>query len=147
VKNIAQIKVINDALTREKERFMGELARINIHLENKLNTLHRFMEYIKDYNENANYSMSRTIPALNRNLDSFSKKLQQLILVEEKEVEKLTALRAQKIKHIEEIEQKIKVMDHFETIAVTEKQSRMERSEQAGLDELNSIKHSRGEYE
>jgi len=147
MKNIAQIKVINNALNKEREKFLFELARINLFIENKLNTLRKFMDYMRDYTEGESFNLSRSIPSLNRNLNSFSTKIQQIILMEEKEIERLLYLKGQKLKNIAEIEQKIKVMDHFEDVAITERHVRMENHEQSSMDELNSIKHTRGDYE
>jgi hypothetical protein len=124
MKNIAQIKVINNALSKEREYLLNELAQVTTHLDGHLKTLNKFMNYLREYNE-----------------------LHQIILIEQKEIEKLQVLQKDKLKKIQEIEQKIHVMDHFEDVAVTEKRVRQDKSEQSNLDELNSLKHSRGDYE
>ncbi len=41
----------------------------------------------------------------------------------------------------------MKAMDHFEATAVAEKREKLEKSEQSNMDELNSIKYMRGDYE
>ncbi len=147
MKNIAQIKVINNALSKERDRFMSELVKVNAYLENKMTTLKKFTDYLREYADSESFSLSRSVPALSRNMNSFSQRIQEIIMAEEKEVEKLVKLKNEKIKNIEELDRKMKAMDHFEATAMTEKREKSEKSEQSNIDELNSIKHTRGDYE
>jgi len=146
MKNIAQIKVINNALGKERDKFMSELVKVNAYLENKMATLKKFTD-LREYAESESFSLSRSVPALSRNMNSFSQRLQEIILAEEKEVEKLVKLKNEKIKNIEEVDRKMKAMDHFEATAVAEQREKFEKTEQSSIDELNSIKHTRGDYE
>ncbi len=100
MKNIAQIKVINNALGKERDKFMSELVKVNAYLETKMTTLKKFTDYLREYSESESYSLSRSVPALSRNMNSFSLRLQQIIMAEEKEIEKLVNLKNEKIKNI-----------------------------------------------
>lgn len=147
MKDIGQIKMIGHALSQEKENFMRELGRINSNLDSKRATLQKFIGYMQDYSEGENFSASRSIPSLNKNLDSFAKRIREIIISEEKEIERLLKLKEQQISRIEELEQKIRAMSLFEERAVTDKRQTQEKTEQAGMDDLTSTRHSRGKHD
>ncbi len=71
MKNINQVKTIHTALTREKERLMGELTRLNLHINRKVESVKKIMAYYRDYSEGNHLDLSKTVPILSKNLDFF----------------------------------------------------------------------------
>jgi flagellar biosynthesis chaperone FliJ len=147
MKNINQVKTIHTALTREKERLMGELTRLNLHINRKVESVKKIMAYYRDYSEGNHLDLSKTVPILSKNLDFFSSRMLEIIKIEENEIANLMKHRGSKLSEIEKIENKIRLMNHFSDKITAEVNLQRETQEQMNLDELTTIKHTRGNHE
>jgi flagellar biosynthesis chaperone FliJ len=147
MKNIRQIEMINKALSKEKEKFVYELSKINIYIARKIELLKKIIAYQKDYSEPNKFNITHSIPLLNKNLESFTNQIKQLINTEEKEINNLQQIRMDKLKELEKVEQKIKVMEQFERKINIEKMNQLENKEQRSIDEMAANKHTRNDYE
>ncbi|GEM_PF-5998074 len=71
----------------------------------------------------------------------------EIIKIEENEIANLMKHRGSKLSEIEKIENKIRLMNHFSDKITAEVNLQRETQEQMNLDELTTIKHTRGNHE
>jgi hypothetical protein len=147
MKDKQQINTIQQALSSQKELLVANVSNINMTINKKLVVLKKFIEYQKEYTEAEQFRISRSIPTLVRNLEVFTGKIAHLIRLEEKEVEDLVKKRYAKLEEILKIEQKLKLMQHFLTVIQSEQDYELSKMEQRVIDDMASIKYSRGDYE
>lgn len=145
MKDIKQIHTIHAALSKEKEKFMAELAKINQMIDNKLLNIQRMTIYQKEYGNTEYLKLSKVIPSLSKNLEAFSGKISDMIQQGEKDVDMLKNSRKTILQTIEKIDNKIRLMDLFADKARIETMLLSERREQVTMDDLASLKHVRGE--
>lgn len=143
--NDRQILLINKALRTQRDSCLSELSKINRFIEKKLANIKKIMLYQNEYSSNDNLKLSKTIPALHKNFNLFNKKIDKVIEIEEIEIEKLKKTQKSMLDKIEELNQKIKVMNQFKERSDLQKRMESEKKEQKFLDELTSTKQSRGQ--
>ncbi len=143
--NDRQILLINKALRSQRDSFLSELTKINRFIEKKLANIKKIMLYQNEYSSNDNLKLSKTIPALHKNFNLFNKKIDKVIEIEEIEIENLKKTQKTMLDKIEELNQKIKVMNQFKEKSDLQKRMESEKKEQKYLDELTSTKHIRGQ--
>ena len=147
MKNLKQVTLIQAALTRERDKLLMELSKINAFLRKKTDSLSKVLAYQKEYAEGVHLKVTRTIPILHKNLDFFSGKIKEIIMTEEKEIAKLINVQKTKLKQIEAVDQKVKLMSSFSASILSELALQSENSEQSGIDDLSATKQSRSDYE
>lgn len=147
MRDIRQIQLISKALIKEKEKNLHELAKINLSIEKKIATITKMEIYQKEYANSENLTLSRCVPALNKNLYLFSKTIADVIYQAEIEVINMKKIRASLLSSIEEIDNKINLMNVFDDRIKREAQTKADKLEQTGLDDLSSIRHIRGNHE
>ncbi|VVC77111.1 hypothetical protein AQUSIP_24380 [Aquicella siphonis] len=147
MKNLSQISVVNDALHRQREALMTDLRRINVHIRKKEDSLQKIIAYQNEYTNGTHLSISRSVPVLSKNLDSFTKKMNDIIHAEEMEIGKLMKARGEKLKQIEALDNKLKIMTHFSENIRLEQAIKTENIEQMIMDEMSVNKRSRGDNE
>jgi hypothetical protein len=147
MKNLKQVQTIHGALTKEKNRLCSELINLNLHINKKVDSLKKILEYHHEYAEGNHLNFSRSIPALNKNLDFFANRMLVIVNLEEKEIAILEKHKSAKLNEIEVVENKIKLMNHFSGMIIAETNMKQETMEQLTLDDLSSMKSTRGDYE
>lgn len=147
MKNLQQIKVIHTALNKEKDKILSEVGKINILIKNKKESIKKILSYQGEYADEKKFLLSKSIPILNKNLNTFKGKLNNIILNEENEIEKLIKIRAEKFIKIEEIDRKLELMDGFKVRREGELAYELQQLDQAESDELSSAKQIRESHE
>lgn len=147
MKNLKQVKLIEGVLHQEREKLLMELSKINTYLNKKIFSMQKVIAYQKEYAEGVHLNVTRSIPMLHKNLDFFSGKMKDIILVEEREIQKMVTIQQNKLKEIELIDKKVKLMSVFSKSIVSEMVMKMESYEQSSIDDLSATKQSRGGYE
>lgn len=147
MKNIQQIVLIMSILQKEKNKRLFELARISSAIHKKIETIKKMSTYESDYANADNFKFSRSIPLLHKNLQTFSRKIVKIIEIESSEVERLKESRDKVLKDIDQLDHKIKIMQHFYDVIKTEKFLANEKLDQAFLDELSSTISFRGQHD
>lgn len=147
MKNLNQVQLIENALNKEREKLLMELSRINTYLNKKIESIKKVVAYQKEYAEGVHLNATRSIPMLHKNLDFFSNKMKDIIIVEEREIQKLKTIQQNKLKEIELIDNKVKLMSAFSESILSEMAVKLESAEQSGIDDLSATKQSRGDYE
>lgn len=147
MKNIDQVKTIHSALTKEKEKLMSDLLRLNLNINKKMESVKKILAYYQDYSQGNHLSLSRSVPALNRNLDFFSNRMLEIIRMEENEIANLVKHRGSKLNEIEAIENKIRLMNHFADTIQSEMIQKSENLEQMTIDDLSVVKQTRERHE
>lgn len=145
MQDIRQVQLMSQVISKQREKQLAELARVNSHIHKKMELIHKMSGYLNDYSDENRLQISRSIPALSKNLLSFSKKIEVVIIEETKEVDRLKEIRSILVKEIESIEKKLDLMATFEEKIKQELAKKLERLEQIALDEMTSNKHSRGD--
>jgi len=145
MKNIKQIRLIQNALTKEKEKHLIELSKLAQSIDKKISTISRMIVYQNEYTNTEHLRLSRSIPALTKNLYAFSEKMTDLIKQAEAEVLIMQKSKESILQSIEKIDNKMKLMDLFEDKAKMKALLSAEKQEQVMMDDLASIKHTRGE--
>lgn len=147
MKNIEQINTILKALMKKRDMFLLELAKINKVIDKKNDSIKKMMTYLDDYHNEAQYSLSRSVPILNKNFDYFKGKINHILFAEEAELDKLNNIKSNKINEINEIDKKIQLMDNFKSVHEKDKAQEQEQYEQHLLDEMASNQYTRTYYD
>lgn len=145
MQDIRQVQLMSKVISKQREKQLAELARVNSHIHKKMELIHKMSGYLNDYSDENRLQISRSIPTLSKNLLSFSKKIEVVIIEETKEVDRLKEIRSILVKEIESIEKKLDLMATFEEKIKQELAKKLERLEQIALDEMTSNKHIRGD--
>ncbi len=111
MKNINQIKAINKTLEKEKDKFLHELSKVNLNIQRRINNIKKVMEYQNEYNHGDNFKLTKSIPALNKNLIKFSNNIQTMIHKEEYELNRLNDIKQKILYQIDKLNKKIQAMD------------------------------------
>lgn len=147
MKNLHHIQIIRSALNKQKEKIELDIARINRMIKNKKMSIKKMLSYQNEYSDEKKFTLSKCVPLLNKNLDTFKRKLNNIIIAEEHEIDQLMKIRASKMEEAEKIHQKIQVMDGFKEKKEKELVYEAEKSEQVNQDEMSSEAHKRKDHD
>lgn len=147
MQDLHQIEVIKKALEKERERYIFDLAKQNEMIAKKVHLTQKMSSYLSEYTNDKNFKMSKSIPSLYINLNSFSHQIEDVIEKTEIEITHLKKSTMILFGKIEKIDQKIKLMDVFSDRIVQAKILKNEKREQLALDDLAAIKQIRGSYD
>lgn len=147
MKDLQQVRMIAKALEKEKEKYMNELFRLNTTIDKKSNLVEKMSSYLKDYYRDDNLKVTKSHPTLLVNFDNFAKQIQDVIARTKTEIKMLLKSQEILLGKIQNSDQKIKLMNVFEEKIIKENQLHASRAEQSAIDDLSSIKSSRGVYE
>lgn len=147
MKDINQVRIILKALINEKSKFLFELAKLDSLIQKKTIGLKQMLNYQQEYQSEKNFQLTRLTPILHKNLNSFTKKISDIIFHEDNEIKRLNDIRSTLLKKINELSQKIKVMSSFEAQIKIEDLMHIEKNEQSMIDDLSAIKFTRDENE
>lgn len=136
MKNLHQIKAINQVLDAKKNKLMVDHANIVAYIKKKMDNIQKFREYQKEYMAENFLLLSKTTPLLHKNLNSFLTKIENIILKEQHEIDMLELRKKGLQQEIEKFDHKMNVMDKFEDKIKTDNRYKKERSEQAFMDDL-----------
>ncbi len=147
MRDIRQIQLISSALKKDKDKYLHELSKINATIDKKRAIITKMQTYQNEYSNSENLQLSRSVPALNKNLHLFSKTIFDVIYQAEAEIVTIKKIRDALLKSIDAIDNKIKLMNVFNDRIKLELQEKEEKLEQAVLDDLSSTRHMRGSHE
>jgi hypothetical protein len=147
MENIHQIKTINTALQKEKERWVFELSKLTLMIERKKYLVDKMLIYQNEYNEKGKLEVSKANPMLHKNLDLFYKKMLEALFNAESELERLNSSKNSLLVKIQSIDQKIKLMDIFQERIVEHNKTAADRQEQLQVSDLTINKYSRGDHD
>lgn len=147
MKDIHQIKLLEKALKKEKEKYMIELAKLDIAIQKKKMLIEKMTLYLKEYHAENKFKITKQHPALFVNLENFSMDIEDVISKTIKEVDELNNTKKTIFDKMQKIEQKIKLMNVFEDKIKIEKAVHENRKEQATLDDYSAVKMTRGNHD
>lgn len=147
MKNLKQISIIHDALSKERESLMTDVSSINHKIRQKQDSLKKIIFYQNEYANGVNLNLSRSVPVLSKNLNSFTRRMNEIIRAEELEIAKLAQTKEEKLRQLETLDNKLMVMNQFSENIRLEQVTRSEKAEQFNLDEMSVNQRSRGGYE
>lgn len=144
--DMRQIQVIIKAFTKEKEKYLFELSKINLAIERKSDSIQKMLAYKKDYFNDNNLTVSKAIPALIKNFHSFMKKIDIAIKQADDDLVILKRAKQALLDRIGEIDKKLELMNLFADRIKAEMILKEEKSEQSMMDDVVSTLHLRGEH-
>lgn len=147
MKNARQIQLIHKTLTKEKDGFLFELGKLNKTINNKLASIQRMIAYEKEYLQGDNLKLSKTKPALSKNLQSFTKQINDVVKQAQYELDTMHKTQTFLHKQIEEIDKKIELMKVFNDRIKVNLVTKANKAEQTLLDDLAGILHLRGDHD
>lgn len=145
--DIIQIQVISNSLLKEKEKYMNELSKINININNKKMIIDRMQSYQNEYLAKCNLQNAKTIPILYSNINMFIRKIDNIITQTQAEILHLQKIKKGIFETIEKINKKIDLMNVFIDKNRRSQIKKAERLEQTMLDDITSTLEERSEYE
>ncbi|MDR3476546.1 MAG: hypothetical protein P4M14_00765 [Gammaproteobacteria bacterium] len=146
MENLKNIQIIKKSYDLERKKFVFEMHKVNNLIARREATIQKITAYKKEYTHQDNLKLSKSIPALSKNIDMFTAKIDGIIDIEKVEIEKLMKIKSSIISKIASIDHKIKLMGHFEEKAKAAKALKIEKSEQTSLDDLSSTMRLRGSH-
>lgn len=144
MKNLQQINLISHSLGKDREKLLFEIVRLNTLIQRKMELIEKMASYQHEYSNNPQFNLTRSVPALNKNLESFARKIQGIVVKEKIEAEKLIQTRDAKVEKLNTLDQKIKLMQQFTENLQHEMVLAKDKVEQLNMDDLSVIKKSRG---
>lgn len=147
MRSLRQIKVINQALDKERERYLRELGMIVKTIEKKQSLIQRMADYRREYFADGNLMLTKAVPTLNKNLDLFDKKMEAIIQQTESEVLQFQKSKEAVMQKITTIDSKIQLMELFKIRIHQKTLVRADKQEQRMLDDLSTIKNVRDDNE
>lgn len=136
MKQLNQYKVIIDNMSMRKNVILTDITRINTHISKRVESLGRIKSYQNEYVGNDKLPVTKSVPTLTRNLNSFTNKLQEIVILEEIEINKLEVLRASKLNELGKIEEKINLLEKLIAKLNKAHQYKLDTLEQLMLDEF-----------
>lgn len=138
MKDLKQIKLISESLENEKKKYLNELMKITSAIENKLLMIQKMVDYKSDYFSDNNFKISKSVPGLNKNINLFVKKIDDVVQKTYAEIENLKKMRTSLLETVAKIDQKLDVMTIFEGKSREEIRQREEKQEQLVTDDIVS---------
>lgn len=134
--DIKQIKTIAKKLNKEKEKYLSELMRLNLSITNKKNMVIKIQSYQHEYVNSNNLTLSKSIPALNKNIGLFVRKMEIIRSQAQLEIDSLVKIRDKMLETIGNIDRKIDLMNKFESKYLVELNKNLEKQEQTMIDDI-----------
>lgn len=141
MKNTSQYQSIIDNLGLKKNAILSEITRVSMNINKRQESLTRIKSYQNEYVGTDKLPITKSIPTLSRNLDSFTNKLQEIVLLEENEIAKLEYLRDTKLNELSKIEEKINLLNKLIDHINKKHQYKLSMLEQLMLDEFAVLKN------
>jgi hypothetical protein len=147
MENIKQIKTIFDALSKEKEKWLFEFTKVSVAADKKRLLVEKMLSYQREYDKKDKLELSKSNPLLHKNFDLFYKKMLEALFKAENELEALNRSKATIITKVQQIDQKIKVMEIFQERVELNKKMANEQIEQTLMSDLTINKLFRGSHD
>ena len=144
--DMRQIQVLLKAFTKEKEKYLFELSKINMAIEKKSDLILKMQTYKQDYFNENNLTVSKAIPALIKNFHLFMKKLELAVKQAEDDLVILKRAKQAILERISEIDKKMELMNLFAEKIKKGMILKEEKTEQSMIDDVVSTVHLRGEH-
>src|SRR5690348_106206 len=104
MQDIRQIKIINQSLNKEREKYLFELTKVNASIAKKVETINKMLAYHDEYYKSENLKLTHTTPALNKNLDLFAKKIKVVVKQAEDDVKRMNTAKETILSKLEAID-------------------------------------------
>lgn len=147
MKDIRQIKLINQKLEQQKFNYQIDLTKTNKLIEKKTISHNRMLSYRNDYINSEKLQITRIMPNLNININLFIKKINNVIYITEVEIDKLKEEKKIIEDKLAEVDKKIDLMSMFENNIKKIIKIQQEQSEQSALDDMVANDDFRREHE
>lgn len=147
MENIQQIQTINQALNKEKDKWLFELSKIAQLVDKKQLLVTKMLSYQKEYDKKDKLEFSKSNPLLHKNFDLFYKKMLEALFKAESELETLLRSKSNIIAKIQQVDQKIKVMEIFESRVKLNKKIAAEQLEQILMSDFAINQFIRGNHD
>lgn len=145
MQDLRQIQLLGTVFTKERDKYLTELEKINKTIANKLALINKMSGYLDDYSNQDTLKISRSVSSLTKNILLFSRKISLVISQTEVEIDRLKKTREGVVAKIEASEKKIDLMAVFEDQVKQKMRVRSEKIEQTTLDDLAVTKSMREE--
>lgn len=106
----SQLKAIILALEDQKNKEQQEIARINISIQKKNEVINRIRSYRAEYDSSHQVRLSHVVPALLKNMNQFTSRIDEAILNERHAIEMLENDRQRHASYLMIKDQKLKAM-------------------------------------
>lgn len=140
MEQINQYQNIIDAFKLKKDTLLSDITRVNTLINKRVESLGRIKSYQNEYVVGEKLALSKSIPSLTRNLNSFTSKLQEIVHLEEIEIGKLESLRESKLVELGKIDEKISLLEKLTNDLNQKFQYQLNALEQNMLDEFVLLK-------
>lgn len=140
MEQINQYQNIIEAFKLKKDTLLTDITRVNTLINKRVESLGRIKSYQNEYVVGEKLALSKAVPTLTRNLNSFTNKLQEIVLLEEVEIGKLESLRESKLNELGKIEEKIILLEKLTNDLNQKYQYQLNTLEQNMLDEFVLLK-------
>lgn len=140
MEQINQYQNIIEAFKLKKDNLLADITRVNTLINKRVESLGRIKSYQNEYVVGEKLALSKSVPTLTRNLNSFTNKLQEIVLLEEIEIGKLESLRESKLIELGKIEEKILLLEKLTNDLNQKYQYQLNTLEQNMLDEFVLLK-------
>lgn len=147
MKDIRQIRIVKEALSKEKDKHSLEIAKVNLQIEKKCHSINTMLSYQKDYMNLDYLKLARSVPGLSKNIHLFTRKIDAVIQQAEADLELLNQSKLYFLTKLDEVNRKIDLMDGFEAKVLAETNAKQEKQEQRNIDDIVSTLEVRREYE
>jgi len=147
MKDINQIKLLVDAFTKKKDKYMLELSKINNQISSKESMIEKMKFYKNEYINGDKLIISKSIPGLNKNIDLFVDKIDVVIKQSESEVLESKKIKNKLLETINNYDKKINLMNHFEEKVLIDLKIKEDKYDQLTVDNLVSTINEREDHE
>jgi len=147
MKDIRQIKIIKTQLEKQRDHYLFEKIKLTDSIDKKYILIEKMLSYQSEYASSSGLSLSRSVPALVKNLYSFSNKISDVITQAENEIANMQKIKKSIMQSVNDLDNKIKLMSLFEEREMAEINRKEEQAEQVALDNITTIKFTRSQHE
>jgi hypothetical protein len=112
IQTIRQVRTISDVLHMDRQRFLAELIKTNLQIQNRTNNVNKVFAHL--VNLNNQLIVKTSSGAVPYHCKVLSQKMIQLIILEQVEIAKLSVIDRALSERIRNVDRKIKLMHMFE---------------------------------
>jgi|GEM_PF-3535962 len=147
MKDMRQIKILENSIKCEKKKYLSELSKINSKINTKQSLIKKMQSYQFDYLNSNNFNLSKSMPGLHGNMRMFIKKIDNVINHTESEIIMLEKMKLSLLDTIGNLDKKLNLMLSFEEKLNADSALKELRSEQLMIDSIAATRNKRREHE
>lgn len=145
--DLKQIRVLIEALTKQKDKYLNELTRLNANINVKNSMIEKMQSYRSNYLNNCELKNNQTSPMLYKNSNLFIIKIDQAIEHTQKELHSLNKIKISLFETIDKVNKKIEVINVFDAKTKKDLKEKEDKREQVVLDDIASTMRRRQKEE